>query len=69
MSEFGDRLQAKLDAEDAAQYRRLQSPEAIDRLAIALATMGVHVPPRDTAFFQAAVSKWLAVPTNECDSR
>lgn len=36
------------------------TPEQIDALAFELSTMGVHVPPRDTAFFQAAVRKWLA---------
>ena len=35
------------------------SPEQIDALALELYSMGVHVPPRDTAFFQAAVRKWL----------
>jgi hypothetical protein len=54
-------LQAKRDSEDAAHYRSLKSPEAIDRLALSLAFMGVHVPPRDTAFFQAIVSQWLEV--------
>lgn len=36
------------------------TPEKIDQLAAALATMGVHVPPRDTAFFQAIVQQWVA---------
>jgi hypothetical protein len=36
------------------------TPEQIDALAFELHTMGVQVPPRDTAFFQAAVRKWLA---------
>jgi hypothetical protein len=40
-------------------HRPLPSPEKIDQLALELAMMGVKVPPRDTAFFQAAVSKWL----------
>lgn len=37
------------------------TPEKIDKLAVDLATMGVHVPARDTAFFQAIVSRWLSV--------
>lgn len=41
-------------------HRPLPSPEKIDQLALELSMMGVHVPPRDTAFFQAAVSKWLS---------
>lgn len=57
---IGDMLQAKRDAEDAAIYRRLKTPESINLLAFGLATMGVHVPARDTAFFQAIVSQWLA---------
>lgn len=61
MNDIGRRLQAQQDAEDAAKYRALQTPEAIDRLAFALYSMGVYVPPRDTAFFQAAVSRWLSV--------
>jgi hypothetical protein len=36
------------------------TPEQIDALAFELHTMGVHVPPRDTAFFHAAVRKWLS---------
>lgn len=36
------------------------TPEQIDQLATALATMGVRVPPRDTAFFQAIVQQWVA---------
>lgn len=35
-------------------------PESIDRLALELSHIGIKVPPRDTAFFQSAVSKWLA---------
>lgn len=35
------------------------TPEQIDALAFELHTMGVQVPPRDTAFFHAAVRKWL----------
>lgn len=35
------------------------TPEQIDDLALELQMMGVRVPPRDTAFFQAAVRKWL----------
>lgn len=35
------------------------TPEQIDLLATGLATMGVKVPPRDTAFFQAIVLQWL----------
>lgn len=38
----------------------LKKPEAIDRLALELAHIGIKIPPSDTAFFQAAVSKWLA---------
>lgn len=48
------------DVEEAALYRSLKKPERIDELAFALASMGVHVPPRDTAFFQAIVQQWLA---------
>lgn len=44
---------------DAAKYRALQTPEKIDQLALELSMMGVKVPARDTAFFQAAVMKWL----------
>jgi hypothetical protein len=57
---IGDMLQAQQDAEDAAKYRALQKPEKIDQLALELSMMGVKVPPRDTAFFQAAVGKWLS---------
>lgn len=56
----GDMLAARRDAEEAAYFRRLLSPEKIDELALALGTMGVHVPGRDTAFFQAIVRQWLA---------
>lgn len=57
---IGDMLRAQQDAEDATKYRALQTPEKIDQLALELSMMGVKVPPRDTAFFQAAVKKWLA---------
>lgn len=49
---------AGLAASDA-RLAELVKPECIDRLALALYSMGVHVPPRDTAFFQAAVRRWL----------
>lgn len=62
---LGDMLQAKRDEHDAAIYRRLKAPEKIDELAFALASMGVHVPARDTAFFQAIVSQWLADSAGE----
>jgi hypothetical protein len=42
----------------------LSKPESIDRLALELAYIGIKVPPRDTAFFQAAVSKWLATQSD-----
>lgn len=35
------------------------SPEETDDLSLELNMMGVHIPPRDTAFFQAAVRKWM----------
>lgn len=35
------------------------TPEQIDRLAFNLGSMGVKVPARDTAFFQAIVRQWL----------
>lgn len=57
---IADRREQKQQKEDAAKYRALQLPEKIDQLALELAMMGVRVPPRDTAFFQAAVQKWLA---------
>lgn len=57
---IAERRQQKQDEQDAAKYRDLQRPEKIDQLALELAMMGVRVPPRDTAFFQAAVRKWLA---------
>lgn len=57
---LGDMLAAKRDEEQAAKYRALQAPEKIDQLALELSMMGVKVPPRDTAFFQAAVRKWLS---------
>lgn len=44
---------------------QLSKPETIDRLALELSQIGIKVPGRDTAFFQAAVTKWLnSVP---CD--
>lgn len=58
---IGDMLRAEQDAEDAAKLRALHAPEKIDQLALELAMMGVKVPPRDTAFFQAAVRKWLSL--------
>lgn len=57
---IGDMLAAKRDEKEAEIYRRLQAPEKIDELALALATMGVRVPGRDTAFFQAIVRRWLS---------
>lgn len=57
---IGDMLAAQRDEKQAAIYRRLQKPEAIDDLAFQLTAIGVRVPQRDTAFFQAVVSKWLA---------
>lgn len=56
---LGDMLAAKRDEKEAAKYRALQAPEKIDELVLELALMGVKVPARDTAFFQAAVRKWL----------
>lgn len=50
----------KQQEEDSAKFRALHAPEKIDQLALELAMMGVKVPPRDTAFFQAAVMKWLS---------
>lgn len=35
------------------------TPEQIDMLAARLGSMGVKVPGRDTAFFQAIVRQWL----------
>lgn len=58
---LGDMLAAKRDEKEAATYRALQTPEKIDQLALELGMMGVRVPARDTAFFQAAVRKWLTV--------
>lgn len=58
---IGDMLAAKRDEREAERYRALQTPEKIDQLALELSMMGVKVPPRDTAFFQAAVRKWLTV--------
>lgn len=57
---IADRREQKQQKEDAAKYRALQLPEKIDQLVLELAMMGVRVPARDTAFFQAAVQKWLA---------
>jgi hypothetical protein len=34
--------------------------QQIDALALELASMGVRVPPRDTAFFHAVVRKWFS---------
>lgn len=45
---------------------RLSKPESVDRLALELSHIGIKVPPRDTAFFQAAVCKWLA---SGCDHK
>ncbi len=59
MTDLAQMRQRKLDEEDAAKFRALQAPEKIDQLALELAYMGVKVPPRDTAFFQACVRKWL----------
>lgn len=36
------------------------TPEQIEALEFELRTMGVKIPARDTAFFHAAVRKWLA---------
>jgi hypothetical protein len=58
---IGDMLAAQRDEKDGAKYRALQTPEKIDQLALELSMMGVKVPPRDTAFFQAAVRKWLTL--------
>lgn len=61
LSTWSEHAARKRDAEDAAKYRHLNSPEYIDQLALALSMMGVKVPARDTAFFQAAVQQWLSV--------
>lgn len=45
------------------------TPEQIDKLALALHAMGVQVPPRDTAFFQAAVRQWLEGLSNDAFCR
>jgi hypothetical protein len=56
-------LEGSLQLAEEALYRKKISPapEQIDALAFELHMMGVHVPPRDTAFFHAAVRKWLAL--------
>ena len=46
---------------------QLSKPEIIDRLALELSQIGVKVPGRDTAFFQAAVTKWLN--SVQCDHK
>lgn len=36
------------------------TPEKIDKLAVDLAAMGVHVLAREKAFFQSIVNRWLS---------
>lgn len=57
---IGDMLAAKRDEKEASIYRDLHRPEKIDQLAFELGSMGVRIPSRDTAFFQAIVTKWLS---------
>lgn len=53
-------ISQEIDRNEAIIYRELKSPERIDKLAASLATIGVRVPGRDTAFFQAVVRQWLS---------
>jgi len=38
------------------------TPEKIDQLMVDLATLGIHIPAKDTAFFHAIVRRWLEEP-------